>query len=119
MKLRVISSGSYWQAWERPGEGLGWGAAVGLGGCLPPYLGRIEDLLDLQDVGDVPRVLGEGAQGEGVLADKSCGEGKGCEGVVVLFLPFLLPFPFFPSLQLSASAGRQPWLPSAWLCPCL
>lgn len=58
------------------GQWWGWGAAS------PTYLGRIKDLLDLQDVGDVPRVLGEGAQGKGVLADKSCGEGKGGEGGV-------------------------------------
>lgn len=69
----------------------------GLGAASPPYLGCIEDLLDLQDVGDVPCVLGEGAQGKGVLADKGCRERAGREGVregsLWAFLPhFLLLF---------------------------
>jgi len=50
--------------------------AVRGGVCVPPYLGRVEDLLDLQDAGDVPRVLGEGPQGKGIFADKRYGEGK-------------------------------------------
>lgn len=40
---------------------------------VPPYLGRVKDLLHLQDVGDVPRVLGEGPQGKGVFADEGWG----------------------------------------------
>jgi hypothetical protein len=37
------------------------------------YVRGVEDVLDVQDIGDVPRVLGEGAEGEGIAADKGCG----------------------------------------------
>lgn len=37
-----------------------------------PYLRCVKYLFDLQDVGDVPGVLGEGTQRQGIFPDKSC-----------------------------------------------
>lgn len=94
------------------GQRWGWGAAS------PTYLGRIKDLLDLQDVGDVPRVLGEGAQGKGILADKSCGEGKGGEGGCRLWLAVkagvlcfhpVLPLFLWPQVLLQLAATCLVW----------
>lgn len=37
------------------------------------YLWYVKDLFDVHEVGDVPRVLGEGAQRKSIMSDKCCG----------------------------------------------